>query len=170
MVRRLPVVQNAASSGPASRSVAYRVGAGALLTVACWVPLALLLAPIGARVAARAVGVAPEDVASGAVRWSGHDAARFATLAALPILTAFGIAAFGSGFAFARFGGSGRRDGAAAALLAGFVLVGVAKASRSGPSWTEAIVALPAVSLVGVGCGILGALLGQPRKGGGRDP
>jgi hypothetical protein len=166
MPRRLPVLQNTPDGNPSERGAAYRIGAGALAAIAIWVPLALLGAPFGARVAALATGATPGALATGAARWSRHDAARFAAIAALPIVLAFGLAAFGAGVIVARLGGpSPRRDAALASSAAAFLVVLVAGAGRAGPTLAETALAFVVFGILGAGCGVAGASFGARNPG-----
>jgi hypothetical protein len=125
MPRRLPVVQNEPSEDAeaAARPRFHWVLIAAGLTVTLWAPLVVVAMPLGARLAALAVGVSADSIAGGAPGVSPRRHTAFALIAAAPAMLSFLAAAAMSGALVGRFGGrAGRREASLGAIFAALMV------------------------------------------------
>jgi tRNA-(ms[2]io[6]A)-hydroxylase len=161
-IRRLPVLQEAASSDDA-RPPWHWTLIGALFALSIWVPLAMLSSWLAARAVNRVVGEGPPDAiadqlstVAGATR-----AGLWLAVTAMPILS-FAVACVAAGALVGRFG---NRAGAKEAALGGALAAAVgALLSAVQAGWVFSLVGLLVLAPVGAGAGWLGGRLGWARR------
>jgi hypothetical protein len=166
-MRRLPVIQDSTSddaqAGDRPRWQWAVIGAGFTATI--WAPLALVAAPLGARIAAAAVGTSPGQLASDAVALSDRQRATLAFAGAAPLLASFAVAAALAGVLVGRFGGrSGRREAALGGLLAALGLASLAIVAGPGLPPLIALAAFGVLAPVGAAFGLLGGGFGVRKR------
>ena len=166
-MRRLPVIQQAASEDDAAAARPRwhwcLIGAGLAATI--WVPLATVATPLGASLAARSIGAAPEDIASGAVALTPRLSAIVATVSALPLIVCFGVAALLAGALVGRFGGrAGKKEAGIAGAIAAFLVISLAALAGAGLGAAGFAAATLALATVGAACGFAGGAFGARRR------
>ena len=166
-MRRLPVIQQAASddAAAAARPRWHWLLIGAGLTTTIWVPLSVAAAPLGTAIAARAMGLARDDVVSGAAALSARDRMVLAALSAAPLLISFATASGLAGMLVGRFGGhAGRREAALGGILAAAFAGIVGAVGGSGLPPLGMLLAGGALAGVGALFGFLGAGFGVRKR------
>jgi hypothetical protein len=167
VVRRLPVLQ---SSAPEDQAAEARpqwqwvlIAGGLAATL--WLPLSTIALPIGARLAASAFGLSATPSIEQVSRLSGGQRAGIALLTAGPVVLAFAVSCFSSGFLVGRFSLRAQsRTAAMGCFAAGAAAWSIAAASGGLSPWPVAVFSMVVLGAVSLGAGALGARLGSRKR------
>lgn len=165
MIRRLPVLQNAApeDEAAANRPRRHWIAIGAGLILCIWLPVSAVVTPLGARLASRLFDVRADPELAGVARGkSGAEDAWIVALMAGPPAVTFALSCVAGGMLVGRFGGdAGGREAVLAGLGAGMIAWLLALLGGSLSPWPVALGALVALGLSGAVLGGIGGRMGK---------